>query len=63
MGGAILAMVACGAYASVAQACEKLVSVSDTVVPDPVIAARYETRYQQFSKIYPALKGLYPSLL
>ncbi len=63
MGGAMLAMVACGAYASVAEACEKLVTVSDTVVPDPEIAARYEKRYQQFSKIYPALKQLYPQIL
>ncbi len=59
MGGAMLAMVACGAYESVAQACEKLVQVSDTVVPDPEIAARYEARYQQFKKIYPAVKTLF----
>ncbi len=59
MGGAMLAMVACGAYNSVAQACEKLVTVSDTVVPDPAIAARYEARYQQFRQIYPACKELF----
>ncbi|MGM9590156.1 MAG: xylulokinase [Faecousia sp.] len=63
MGGAMLAMVACGAYDSVAQACEKLLSVSDTIVPDPAIAQRYEQRYRQFAKIYPALKGLYPEIL
>ncbi len=63
MGGAMLAMVACGAYDSVAAACEKLVTVSDTIVPDPAIAERYEQRYQQFKKIYPALKGLYPEIL
>ncbi len=63
MGGAMLAMVACGAYESVAQACETLVTVSDTVTPDPAIAQRYEQRYRQFSKIYPALKGLYPEIL
>ena len=63
MGGAMLAMVACGAYGSVAEACAKLVTVSETVAPDPEIAARYEARYQQFRLIYPALKGLYPQLL
>ena len=63
MGGAMLAMVACGAYGSVAEACAKLVTVSETVTPDPEIAARYEARYQQFRLIYPALKGLYPQLL
>lgn len=63
MGGAMLAMVACGAYASVEQVCQKLVTVSETVAPDPEIAARYEARYRQFRLIYPALKGLYPQLL
>ncbi len=63
MGGAMLAMVACGAYSSVGQVCEKLVTVADTVYPDPEIAQRYEARYQQFSKIYPALKNLYPQIL
>lgn len=63
MGGAMLAMVACGAYDSVEQVCRKLVTVSETVAPDPEIAARYEARYRQFRLIYPALKGLYPQLL
>ena len=63
MGGAMLAMVACGAYGSVAEACAKLVTVSETVAPDPEIAARYEAIYRQFRLIYPALKGLYPQLL
>ena len=63
MGGAMLSMVACGAYGSVAEACAKLVTVSETVAPDPEIAARYEARYRQFRLIYPALKGLYPQLL
>ena len=63
MGGAMLAMVACGAYDSVEQVCQKLVTVSETVTPDPEIAGRYEARYRQFRLIYPALKGLYPQLL
>ena len=63
MGGAMLAMVACGAYSSVAEVCERLVTVSETVAPDPETAARYEARYRQFRLIYPALKGLYPRIL
>ena len=63
MGGAMLAMVACGAYPSVQAVCDKLVQVADTVRPDPAIAARYEERYRQFSKIYPTLKALYPQML
>ena len=62
MGGAMLAMVGCGEYESVSQVCQKLVTVADTIRPDPAIATRYEERYQQFKKIYPTLKGLFPQL-
>ena len=63
MGGAMLAMVACGAYPSVEAVCDHLVRVSETVEPDPERSARYEARYQQFRQIYPALKNVYPQLL
>lgn len=59
LGGAMLAMVACGAFASVEAACDKLVTVSETIFPEPALAARYEARYQQFRKIYPACKPLF----
>lgn len=59
MGGAMLAMVGCGAYDSVQQVVDKLVSVAQTVTPDPALAAKYEKRYQQFRKIYPACKQLF----
>ena len=62
MGGAMLAMVACGLYPSVAEACGKLVRTAETISPDPEIAARYEARYQQFRQIYPAMKELFPIL-
>lgn len=62
MGGAMLAMVACGLYPTVEAACSRLVHTAETVSPDPEIADRYEKRYQQFKKIYPALKGLFPVL-
>ena len=61
-GGAILAAVACGEYASVAEAAEKLVKVVDTVEPEPELAAKYEARYAQFKQIYPAVKALFPKL-
>ena len=63
MGGAMLAMVACGAYPSVEAVCRDLVQVAETVTPDPALSARYEARYQQFKQIYPALKGIFPALL
>ena len=62
MGGAMLAMVACGAYPSVEAVCEALVQVKDTVEPEPALVEKYEKRYQQFRKIYPAMKDLFPQL-
>ena len=61
-GGAMLAMVGCGVFASVADCAAQLVRVSETVEPDPEIAARYEERYQKFTKIYPAMKYLFKEL-
>jgi len=62
MGGAMLAMVACGAYPTVKAACEALVTVCETVKPEPELTALYEKRYQQFRKIYPSLKNLFPEI-
>ena len=62
MGGAMLAMVACGAYPTVQAAADALVRVARVVEPDPEITARYEVRYQAFRQIYPALKNVYPVL-
>ncbi len=59
LGGAMLAAVACGKYASVQESCESIVKVVDTVEPDKELTALYEERYQTFKKIYPALKDIY----
>ena len=59
MGGAMLAMVACGEYASVQEVCDKFVKVASTVEPEPELVAKYEKRYQQFKAIYPACKALF----
>ena len=59
MGGAMLAAVACGEYASVEEIAGKLVKVVDTVEPTPELAEKYEARYQQFKQIYPACKALF----
>lgn len=63
MGGAMLAMVACGEYATVQDACNAMVSVASTVEPEPELAALYEKRYQQFCQIYPACKNLFAELV
>ena len=58
-GGAMLALVGCGVYDSVAACADALTGVKATVEPDPVLAARYEERYQKFRKLYPAMKNLF----
>jgi xylulokinase len=58
-GGAILAAVGCGEFASVHDATEKLVKVIDTVEPDKDLTEKYETKYQQFKKLYPTVKCLF----
>ena len=63
MGGAMLAMVACGEYASVQEVCDKFVKVASVVEPEPKLVAKYEKRYQQFGQIYPSCKELFKKLL
>ena len=58
-GGAILAAVGCGEYASVEEAAEKLVKVIGVTEPDADLTAKYEAKYQQFKKIYPTVKVLF----
>ena len=62
-GGAMLAMVGCGQYESVQAASDALVEVASTVRPDAALTAKYEARYQQFKKIYPACKELFAALV
>ncbi len=63
LGGAMLAMVACGAYPNVQSACDALVQVKEVTHPDAELSAKYEARYQQFKKIYPACKELFAELV
>ena len=58
-GAAILAAVGCGVFSSVEEAAKKLVKVVATEEPDPELTAKYEERYQNFRKLYPALKGMF----
>ncbi len=59
LGGAMLAAVANGEYASVAEAAAAIVKVTDTVEPDAELAALYEKRYETFREIYPKLRELF----
>ncbi len=58
-GGAILAMVGCGEFESVADACNKLVEISDTVYPDEELSKLYNEKYGTFKAIYPSLKAIF----
>ena len=61
-GGAILAAVGCGEYASVDEAVKKLIKVTGSTKPEPELAALYEERYQTYRKLYPALKNLFTEM-
>lgn len=63
LGGAILAAVGCGAFASVEDAADRLVKAAGTETPDAALAAKYEARYQQFKQIYPACRQLFDQLV
>ena len=58
-GAAMLAMVGAGGFDTVQDAANALVKVQKTIYPNPTIAARYEIKYQQFRKLYPALKQFF----
>lgn len=62
LGGAMLAAVACGEYASVEEAASKIVHVIDTVEPTVELTEKYEQCYTKFTKIYPALKAIFPDI-
>ncbi len=63
LGGAMLAAVACGEYTSVEEAAEKIVKIVGTVEPEADLVAKYEERYQQFKKIYPACKPVFDAIV
>ncbi len=62
LGGAMLAAVACGEYASVEEIADKVVKVTETILPGPELAQRYDERYAQFKEIYPACRPVFALL-
>ena len=56
-GAAMLAAVACGEYASVEEAADAIVQVTETVEPELLLAAKYQEQYERFEKLYPAVKA------
>lgn len=62
LGGAMLAAVADGTFASVEDAAAKIVHIVETVEPEPELAERYQSRYEKFVKIYPTVRELFTQL-
>lgn len=64
LGAAILAMVGCGAYPSVPDACAHIIRMRREVyAPDPERAAFYRKVYREFDALYPKLKDNFRSIL
>lgn len=61
-GGAMLAMTACGEYANIYECADKLCGVRETVSPDPELTRKYAEKYENYKKIYPALKQVFKEI-
>jgi xylulokinase len=58
LGGAILAAVACGEYATVEDAARAIVKVKKTISPQKELVEVYRRKYEVFRKLYPAIKNI-----
>ncbi len=61
-GAAILASVGAGAYKSVPAACRAIVSTNRTIRPDAAAKKAYARYYEEYRRLYPALKGEFPRM-
>jgi xylulokinase len=59
LGAAILAMVGAGAFATVEEACARLIRTTETFTPNTQAAAGYDKHYAVYAGLYEALKGTY----
>lgn len=62
LGAAILAMVGSQAYPSVKLACEAIVRVEKTFVPNQSASQIFQMKYRHFQNIYPRLKSLFSEI-
>lgn len=61
-GAAILAAVGAGQFSSVADACNELISVRKTLLPDAAAVAAFTDKYNKYRLIYPATQQLFKAL-
>lgn len=59
LGGAILAAVGCGEYGSVEEATEAIVKVIAVTEPEPELVEKYNQRYREYKRLYPAIQHLF----
>ena len=59
LGAAILGAVGAGHFKDVAQGCQAMIKVTNTVKPNPEKKAYYDEKYQRFTKLYEAIKDWY----
>ena len=62
LGAAILAMVGHRAYPSVENACEQMINLKSSYLPNHNHVELYQQKYEGFLQIYPAIKKTYKSL-
>ena len=55
-GGAILAMIACGKFDTVESAVSSLTGAREVVEPNKIVVAAYAQKYDNYRRLYPALK-------
>ncbi len=61
-GAAILAAVGANTFQSVTQATSAFLSIRESISPDPETVKRYQEKYQNFKKLYPALQNLFKEI-
>lgn len=61
-GAALLAGVGAGVWPDVDTACAQTISVNDRVSPQPENVERYNSLYQQYRNLYPALRSTFHAL-
>jgi len=61
-GAALLAMVGTGAFASVPEACSRVIRETASVDPNQDEARTYGAAYEIYQSLYPALKAVYPAI-
>ena len=56
-GAALLGGVGCGVFPSVESACDATVAIVDRIIPDPDRVAKYDTVYDVYRELYPAIRS------